>query len=258
MGIKMKAKLTKVISAASVILLMACVMACGSREVTGSAPTAVTETAEENQASEDAAVPTAEDAVIVPESTEVQQTEEEAVKLSAEGMVIDAAIHSLSIMTEGGDVLFFSYPEDGAAVELEDGILLGEVVNVIHTGSNEAGNAVAVEITAGDTETVLDREAYEFAIKIINFAKFNDLEGLAGVTAYPVFVDMGDIDVMVNNEGDFKSIERLELMSLGGLADYNLFNMVETQEGIIIGEGKPNMIFAAGEDGYAITGINVE
>lgn len=249
----MRGKVKKGIVTA-VIVLAAGLTACGSKEAQESVPVVVETLSEEE---------TPEIAVMVgeTETAETQSTKEqpeaEQVTGDSEGMVIDAAMNSLSIMTPEGEVLFFIYPEEGANVELEEGILLGEIVKVTYTGSNEEGTAEAVVVAAGTTQTDLDREAYEFAIKAISFAKFNDLEGLSGMAAYPLYIGIGDNGITVENEGDFNSIEREELIPLGLLADYNLFHMAESNAGIVIGDGKPNLIFSAGEEGYKITGINI-
>lgn len=253
----MKANLTKGITIALAMLLTAGVMACGSKEEAESVVAEETAVAEGTIVTEEAAADH-ETKATEEESMATELTEEAVEEAEVDGMVIDAAMNSLSIMTTEGEVLLFAYPEDGADVELEDGILLGEVVHVTYTGSNDEGNAVAVKVSAAAVETTLDREAYEFAIIAISFAKFNDLEGLSSLAAYPVYVGMGDVSLTAKSEGDFNSIEREELMGLGALADYNLFEMTETDAGIIIGDGKPNIIFSAGENGYAITGINVE
>lgn len=250
----MRGKVKKGIVAAAAIVLAAGMAACGSKEAQESVPAAVETVSEEE---------TAEIAVMVgeTENAETQSTEEqpevEQVTADTEGMVIDAAMNSLSIMSPEGEVFFFTYPEEGARVELEDGVLLGEVIKVTYTGSHEEGTAEAVIVTAGTTETALDREAYEFAITAVSFAKFNDLEGLSGLVDYPLYIGIGDNGITVENEGDFNSIEREELIPLGLLADYNLFDLAESDAGIVIGDGKPNIIFSAGEEGYKITGINI-
>lgn len=197
-----------------------------------------------------------------PEETEADTATEENAALNelsdVEGMVIEEAANYLSIMTQEGETLFFSYPENGVETELEEGMQLGEMVKISYTGSADTGDATAISIEASAIETTLDRAVYEFALFVIESAKLNDLAGLSQLVSYPVSMEIGDVLVTVKTPEDFAALNREDFIPLGQLADYNLFELSETQTGYVIGDSKLNVAFSETEDGYGITDIHIE
>lgn len=202
---------------------------------------------------------TAEGTVQETEAAETTDTETETGtgENTVEGMVVEAAMNSLTVLTLSGEYELFSYPENGAETNLENGILLGEIVKVEYTGSSENGDAVAQNISEGSIETTLPREAYEFALTVLESVKLNDMEGLSACISYPSYIGMGEEDTVVETKEDFMAIDREKMTPLYDIAEFNLFNMTESQAGIIIGDSKPNIIFKETDGSYGITGINM-
>lgn len=234
------------------------VSACGNDTTQTGQEQVIAETTEQSTTE----APAEETTQQKPEETEADTAAEENAapdELSdVEGMVIEAAANYLSIMTQEGETLFFSYPENGVETVLEEGMQLGEMVRISYTGSADTGDATAISIEAGTTETNLDRAVYEFALMVIESAKLNDLTGLSLLVSYPVYMEIGDVSVTVKKPEDFVALNREDFMPLGQLADYNLFELSETQAGYVLGDGKPNIIFSETEDGYGITNIHIE
>lgn len=229
-------------------LAMAGLTACGNKTEEAPAETAPVETE------------TTETETTGTETTETETTGIEAAsaeEIEVDGIVTDAAMNSLSIVTPESEFLLFSYPDEGIESDLEDGILLGEVVKVTYV-EDENEVMVAKKVTKSGITVELPREAYEFALGVLMSIKFMDQETLASMVKYPVYVKDTDIEKVVESKEDFMALDREALFTedFMMLGDYNLFEMESGKEGIMIGNTTPNITFNDNGDGtYAITGI---
>ena len=210
-----------------------------------------------------------EEATTVAEETTVAETTEEATEAgttaeaegTVTGIVTDASMTNMMIQAEDGTFYMFT-EDDNTDVSCADGILLGEVVDVAFTGTQEAGDAVAVTVSDSTVTAKADREALEFAISVIQTMQFMDQDTLGTMMTYPTYVSVGDIDDTIADADAFKALDRDTLFSqdlVVAISDYNLFNLESSEAGYVIGDGKPNVIFkedTTNSFGFGITGIN--
>ncbi len=193
---------------------------------------------------------------------ETTKTTEETEGTVVTGIITEAAMNTFSIQAEDGTYYLFA-KDDNTKVNCADGILLGEVVDVTYTGTQEAGDMVAVEINDSAVETKADKEAITFAISAMQSVQFMDQEGLSSMMTYPAYVCVGDIDETVADAETFKAIDSEKLFSQelsDVVVNYNLFNLEEVPgTGYILGDGTPNIIFQADKNsdfGFGVTAIN--
>lgn len=245
----------KLLVVMTICSMVASLCACGTKAEEAAPATTVAAVEETTAAAETT------EAATVEAATEEAATAEAAEAGTVTGIVTDAAMNSLMIQAEDGSFYMFS-KEDTTKVNCTDGILLGNVVDVAYTGTQDAGDAVAVEINDSTVTAKADREALEFALTVINTMQFMDQEGLASLMTYPAYVGVGEIDETVDSADALAALDREKLFPenlITTISDYNLFNLESTEAGYVIGDGKPNVIFnvdANSESGFGITGIN--
>lgn len=176
-----------------------------------------------------------------------------------DGIVVDAAMNSMVIDTADGNMYAVSFPETEDVVDTADGILLGQAVTVT------CKDGVASRVTDSDRKPAADREALSFAADVLFACKYRDIDALSELAGYPLYVNLGDKDMEVENGGDFLEIPASEILSgerVKAVLGTNLFELKELDGGkYVLGaeEGKPNIIFqkdTGRDNGFAITGIN--
>ena len=168
-----------------------------------------------------------------------------------DGIIVDAAMNSMVIDTAEGKMYAVSFPETEDVVDTADGLLLGQAVTV------SCKDGMASSVTDSSRKPAAGREALSFAADVIFACKYRDINALSELAGYPVYVNLGEKDQVVESGGDFLTEERVKAV-LGT----NLFELKELDGGkYVLGaeEGKPNIIFQKDEgrdSGFAITGIN--
>lgn len=249
----MKKKMLVLFMSSAMIILSACgtkdqTSKVQPREVTEDEMTAA-DTEETDLTAEDTAADVAADTTAA--GTEATVT----------GLITDAAMNSFTIQAEDGSYYLFA-KEDDTTVDCADGLILGEVIDVTYSGTQESGDAVAIAIKDSAVETKAGREAIEYALVLIQTMEFMDQDTLGTMLTYPCYVCSGDIDQVVDDQAAFSALNRETLFSedlLKAVADYNLFNLESTEAGYVLGDGKPNVIFKEDtslENGFGVTGIN--
>lgn len=251
----------KLLMAMLVCGMMASMCACGNKAEEAAAP-AETEVATEEAVTEEAVTEEAPVEEAATEEVPVEETAEATEGTVVTGIITEAAMNTFSIQAEDGTYYLFAKDEN-AKVNCADGILLGEVVDVTYTGTQEAGDTVAVEINDSTVAAKADKDVIAFAISVMQSVQFMDQEGLSSMMTYPAYVCAGDVDETVADADAFKAIdsEKLFLLELSdAVVNYNLFNLEEVPgTGYIMGDGTPNIIFQVDESsdfGFGITAIN--
>lgn len=176
-----------------------------------------------------------------------------------DGIIVDAAMNSMVIDTAEGKMYAVSFPETEDVVHTADGLLLGQAVTV----SCEDG--IASDVTDSSRKTAAGREALSFAADVLFACKYRDINALSELAGYPVYVNLGEKDQVVESGGNFLKIPASDILTeerVKAVLGTNLFELKELDGGkYVLGakEGKPNIIFQKddGRDsGFAITGIN--
>ena len=187
---------------------------------------------------------------------EAQTSEETGAQAEecVEGIVVDAAMHSLTICTAQGELVSAGIPEDGN--HLSDGLLLGISVKLVYE------NGELKEIADGDLQPKASREALEFAADVMLAMEYQDMDALAALNGYPVYVNVDGGQVIEDAEA---------FLALGAEAVFapervqavraaNLYELSELDGGkYVLGDGSPNVTFQKDEGndrGFSVTGIN--
>ena len=144
-----------------------------------------------------------------------------------------------------------SAPEDESTAESD---------SQTDAGDSQAENA-GEEQTYEDNFAV-DREAVTaFADKIKEAVAAKDMEALADLTSFPVYVGIPDTDGMVETRDDFLALGADQVLTdelLESVASADMSGQEPSMAGFVVaGEsGRPNIIFGVVEGKLAITGIN--
>lgn len=122
-------------------------------------------------------------------------------------------------------------------------------------GSDE--NAQSYE----DNFAVDSEAAAAFAGKIKEAVAAKDMEALADLTSYPVYVGLPDTEGIVETREDFLALGADQVLTqelMDSVAAASVDNFTPSMAGFVVaGEnGRPNIIFGVVEGKLAITGIN--
>lgn len=231
------------------LLLVAILSGCGKKEVQTNVQESVVE--------ETTVMQTMEPAMTDEVTTEADTTEVTAV----DGIVLDAAMHSLEMQSADGVTLEFGIPDEADVSSLKNGLMIGKAVCVSYTGTITGDDTSMAEITKIADSTLvpsLKLEQLSFAAEIILAVKYKDMEGLAGLVAYPVYVGAADPEIVESKE-DFLAIGIEKVITeemIQAITGVNLFNISEAEAGIVLGEERPNIIFSGKAKECGITGMN--
>ena len=127
-------------------------------------------------------------------------------------------------------------------------------------GDSQAENA-GEEQTYEDNFAVDSEAVTAFADKIKEAVAAKDMEALADLTSFPVYVGIPDTDGMVETRDDFLALGADQVLTdelLESVASADMSGQEPSMAGFVVaGEsGRPNIIFGVAEGKLAITGIN--
>lgn len=176
------------------------------------------------------------------------------------GIITDATQYSVSAQSALGNTFSLTIPESGVQGNLRY-LTVGQIATITYTGSLDENHATLVGLSDSSLLTGIYVEEYAFAIKIINAVKAMNVDELASLTNFPVFVDKGgDSKGPVDDAETFKKIDSDVLFTealVERMGNYNLFDLEYTDAGFVMGDGGPNITFDVDDDGIlGIIGIN--
>lgn len=144
-----------------------------------------------------------------------------------------------------------SAPEDESTAESD---------SQTDAGDSQAENA-GEEQTYEDNFAVDSEAVTAFADKIKEAVAAKDMEALADLTAFPVYVGIPDTEGIVETRDDFLALGADQVLTdelLESVASADMSGQEPSMAGFVVaGEsGRPNIIFGVVEGKLAITGIN--
>lgn len=192
-----------------------------------------------------------------PEQEMAQTLEETGTQAEecVEGIVVLAAMHQyLTVCTAQGELVNAEIPEDGD--NLSDGLLLGISVKLVYK------NGELREIVDGDLQPKASREALWFAGNIMLAMEYQDMDALAALNGYPLYVNV-DGGQVIEDEEAFLALGADAVFSperVQAVRAVNLYELTELNGGkYVLGDGSPNVTFQKDEGndrGFSVTGIN--
>ena len=126
----------------------------------------------------------------------------------------------------------------------------------------EASSEASAEGQLYEDNFAVDEDAVvDFGEKIQEAVAAKDMEALADLTAFPVYVGLPDTDGVVETREDFLALgaERVLTDELtASVAEAKLDGQQPSMAGFVVADesGRPNIIFGVVEGRLAITGIN--
>lgn len=144
-----------------------------------------------------------------------------------------------------------SAPEDESTAEAD---------SQTDAGDSQAENA-GEEQTYEDNFAVDSEAVSAFADKIKEAVAAKDMEALADLTSFPVYVGIPDTEGVVETRDDFLALGADQVLTdelLESVASADMSGQEPSMAGFVVaGEsGRPNIIFGVVEGKLAITGIN--
>ena len=206
----------KAIMSAAVLAALVLTSCTGEQEA-GNMSEAVIESetqAEETSAAQPEETSQEETAETAPSEEETAEPVEVTVISDAtgsfEGIVVDAAMHSLTIVTEEGELYSYAFPEDAEVVETQDGLMLGQAVAV------DSENGIASAVRDGVKQPLADRKALAFAADILLAFQYQDMDSLANLAGYPLQVNLGEEEMTAEDAGLFSPFPRGRFLPRSG------------------------------------------
>lgn len=192
-----------------------------------------------------------------------------AIKNVISGVVIDASMNVTTIQSEHGTTLSFSTGADTASVKidrtgLKDSIVLGHAVKITCKDAVDEKNPSANVVTKMEDakSKCEDYDALSAAGTIILMTENKDLNGLASVCSYPVYVGAKG-GMTVKDQAEFlKNFTAADIFTdtfVKSVTGTNLMDIGISDAGMVVSANgaKPDVIISKTDDGWNITGINV-
>ena len=189
-----------------------------------------------------------------PATTKPQQTltpTTTAERRSVTGIITDASQYFVAFQTQDGKSHYLSIPETGLEGGL-DYVTIGQFATLNYIGTLDESHAVLTSVTPSYMTTDIYLEEYAFAIEIINAVKAMDLEYLSDLSKFPLFIDTGNYNGVINTPGEFEAIDNEKIFTealIERIANYNLFNLKYSDSGFHFGNGGPNITFDVDDEG---------
>ena len=178
------------------------------------------------------------------------------------GLAVTACGGQTDAAADAGQTQDAVQTEDVAAEE-EDEVQTAEEQEVqAPEDAAEEQEAEAPEDTADDAATddaAVDPEVIAFADQIKEAVAAKDLDALGGLIAYPVYVGIGEGSTVESADGlaEIGADAIFDDSLVEAIDAFDNTTLTEVGAGYVMGDGKPNVIFARQEDGsFGITGIN--
>lgn len=181
--------------------------------------------------------------------------------LAIDGIVLDAAMNSVQIQSAEGIALEFAIEDAAHIVDLKDGLLIGIPVNITYSGTIKGSDTSEVTIEKISESAIvpsLSGEQLSFAADIILAVQAKELELLSSYVSYPVYVGIGEGETIKSKE-EFMALDAAKVFTpelVGAVTSVNLFEIIEAEAGIVLGDGSPNIIFGGESGNFGIKGIN--
>lgn len=188
------------------------------------------------------------------------------------GTVTDGTMNTVTIETDDGLTLLFR-TDDFTETSYKNGLLIGIRVGITYSGElsgTDTSNVKVLQIAELDqsenipslieTGEPLTEEQAAFAREILIFTKRKDLESLADLCSYPIYVDLDDGLVIESKKALIAlgpdSIFTNELVK--AVTECDVSSLTQTKNGIIISsDSVPNITFQSDDTGKCkITAFN--
>ena len=170
-----------------------------------------------------------------------------------EGIVIDATMNSVSVVTAQGELLTFPVPEE---ISLADGLMLGTPVSV------RLENGRATRLSDGAEKPRAQREALAFAGSVRFMAENRSLQGLSSLAAFPLTVRENGGVRMIAAPAELETLDPSLIFPDArreAVLSANLYELREENGRWTLGpEGGPNIVFQRDETGtgFRVTEVN--
>jgi|GEM_PF-998658 len=185
------------------------------------------------------------------------------------GVVIDASMNVTTIQSEHGTTLSFSTGADTASAKidrtgLKDSIVLGHAIKITCKDAIDEKNPSANVVTKmEDAKSKCDDyDALSAAGTVIMLTENKDLNGLASVCSYPVYVGAKGGKTVKDQAEFLKNFTADDIFTdtfVKAVSGTSLMDIGISDAGMVVSANgaKPDVIISKTDDGWNITGINV-
>lgn len=240
--------------------MLAALTACGSNTAQTQSSSQAQQSTVSTAAQESQSTAQAESTATA-QSTQASQTTGDQ---TLTGVVIDAAMHSMTLQTADGNTLNLSMAEDGIDNSgLKDGILLGQGVTLTYTGTLNGTDTSDVTVTAAaDLATKADdSDALMAAGSVIMAMENDDYDSFVSLCGFPMYVGKGDGETVTDEASFREKYPKEDLFTpelVQAVTHADLLDLEKTEAGLVLSgpDGKPNVILNQMNGNWLITGIN--
>jgi len=206
------------------------------------------------------------------EKTAGTTTTAQSAKNTVSGVVLDGTMIVITIQTEQGKTMSFATGDDTASTPIDktgvkNGITIGHAVKITCKDTIDFSSADMkknVVIKMEDTPVkCTSYDALNTAASVILSVESKDLRGLAGICSYPVYLGVKG-GMTIKSQKEFEAnVKAEELFTddfVKSVSSVNLMDSEISKAGMVLSKNgaKPNVIISETDDGWNITGINVE
>lgn len=180
------------------------------------------------------------------------------------GVVVDLAMNFMTIQTEAGELLTVATGETAKEkpdfTGMKQGLSTG--VGVELTGRMETGGFVLKKAVDAETKCE-DPNPLAAAGNVLLCVRDRSLKGLGASAVFPLYVGIGE-GKEVTGEEELEELFTAEQIFtpelVKAVSEVNLLTLEAADGSMVISKdgGKPNIVISNSDDGWGITGINVE
>lgn len=188
------------------------------------------------------------------------------------GTVTDGTINSVTVESDDGRTLLF-HLSDSTITNYKNGLIIGIRIGITYSGEISGTDTSGVkvlqiaELEQAENDPIhteagepLTEDQAAFAREVLIFTKRKDLESLADLCSYPIYVDLDDGLVIESKKAlialGADTIFTKELVK--AVTECDISSLTQTKTGIVISSDfVPNITFQTNEAGRCkIIGIN--
>ncbi len=239
--------------AIAAIFTAAVLSACGSQktETTAASTAAVSTEAATTEAAATAAESTTASAAA---ESETSYMDKKAPSGEMQGVVIDAAMNTMTIQTKEGAAYAMSKSEDCDTTGIKNGITLGMGIT-----ATVDDNGTIVKLADAKTKAE-DTDGLAAAGSVILALQMDDMDSFADLCSYPVYIGLDDKTVATAE--DLKKNYTADKLFTQELKDSvlstDLMDLEKREAGLVLSANgeKPDIILNLTNDGWKVTGVN--
>ena len=178
-------------------------------------------------------------------------------------IVLDSSDFSLTVQSDLGDTVTFSYTKKTDLSGLSNGLASGAAVEIDYTGKIQGTNGKKAKVSKNldsSKQPTAPSDALAAAGQVILAIENGDIGGFSEWCSFPLVYDNGN-DSRIGTRQALISMKKSHIFTkslVNAVSNTNLFMTTNYADGILLGRSEPNIVLQNTSDGWRVTGIHLK